>query len=139
MIFSGSEAGAASENPAGLVGSSPRLTPPGDSGREPQPPSRMLASATAIASRIMAARRGATPEPATSRQDVGAAPPEEGGAPPEPPRRPRRRLRGRPGAPPGPRRAADPVHVVLDVLRQVPVHDVGDALDVQAARGDVGG
>src|SRR5262249_53235054 len=41
------------------------------------------------------------------------------------------------GARPG--GAADAMHVVLDVLWQVPVHDVGDALDVQPARGDVGG
>src|SRR5207302_8911090 len=37
------------------------------------------------------------------------------------------------------RGAADPVHVVLLVLGQIPVDDVGDALDVEAPRGDVGG
>ena len=36
-------------------------------------------------------------------------------------------------------RAADAVHVRLGVDRQVEVHDVADALDVEAARGDVGG
>ena len=37
-----------------------------------------------------------------------------------------------------PRGAADAVDVVLGVLRQVPVDDVGHPLDVQPARGDVG-
>src|SRR5690606_23368320 len=37
------------------------------------------------------------------------------------------------------RGAADPVHVVLGIERQVEVEDVRDALDVQAARGHVGG
>ena len=45
------------------------------------------------------------------------------------------RLAARPRA----RRPADAVHVVLGVLRQVPVDDVAHRLDVQAARGDVGG
>ena len=37
------------------------------------------------------------------------------------------------------RRAADPVHVGLRFHRQVVVHDVRDVVDVEAARGDVGG
>ena len=37
------------------------------------------------------------------------------------------------------RGAADAVHVVLGIERQVVVVDVRDAVDVQAARGDVGG
>src|SRR3990172_4881746 len=37
------------------------------------------------------------------------------------------------------RRAADAVDVVLGVLRQVPVDDVTHALDVEPARGDIGG
>src|SRR6185369_5187362 len=45
------------------------------------------------------------------------------------------RLAARAGA----RGAADPVHVVFGVLRQVPVDDVSHRLDVQPARGDVGG
>ena len=36
-----------------------------------------------------------------------------------------------------PRRAADAMHVVFRVLRQVIVEDVADVRDVQAARGDV--
>src|SRR5439155_716638 len=44
------------------------------------------------------------------------------------------RLAARPRAP----RSADPVHVVLGVLREIPVDDVGHRLDVQPARGDVG-
>src|SRR5215831_20480202 len=36
------------------------------------------------------------------------------------------------------RRAPDAVHVVLGILRHVPVDHVGHALDVQAARGHVG-
>src|SRR4029077_7688485 len=39
----------------------------------------------------------------------------------------------------GPRGAPDAVHVVLCVLRQVPVHHVTPPLDVQAAGGHVGG
>jgi hypothetical protein len=39
----------------------------------------------------------------------------------------------------GPGRAADAMDVVLRVLGQIPVDDVRDRLDVQAARGDVGG
>src|SRR5262245_37671445 len=39
----------------------------------------------------------------------------------------------------GARGAADAVHVVLGVEREVVVDDVGDTLDVEAARGDVGG
>src|SRR5262245_44353761 len=38
----------------------------------------------------------------------------------------------------GARGAPDPVHVVLDVLGQVPVDHVAHALDVETARGDVG-
>src|SRR5262249_34697893 len=37
------------------------------------------------------------------------------------------------------RRASDAVHVVLGVLRHVPVDHVGHALDVQPTRGDIGG
>src|SRR5215475_1080103 len=37
------------------------------------------------------------------------------------------------------RRASDAVHVVLGVLRHVPVDHVGHALDVQTTRGDIGG
>src|SRR5687768_7365546 len=39
--------------------------------------------------------------------------------------------------PAGAARAADAVHVFLDVLRDVVVHDVRDLGDVEAARGDV--
>ena len=39
----------------------------------------------------------------------------------------------------GAARPADPVHVVLGILGQVVVDDVGDALDVEAARSDVRG
>ena len=39
---------------------------------------------------------------------------------------------------PGPAGAADAVDVALDVVRNVEVDDVGDALDVEAARRDVG-
>src|SRR5438067_481833 len=38
----------------------------------------------------------------------------------------------------GPRRAADAVHVALRNVRQVVVDDVADAVDVDAARRDVG-
>src|SRR5262245_37615284 len=38
----------------------------------------------------------------------------------------------------GPGRAPDAMDVVLGILGQIPVDDVGDRLDVQAARGDVG-
>src|SRR5688572_12492214 len=37
------------------------------------------------------------------------------------------------------RRAADPVDVLLRVLRDVVVDDVGDIGDIEATRGDVGG
>src|SRR5215831_16171883 len=37
------------------------------------------------------------------------------------------------------RRASDAVHVVLGVLRHVPVDHVGHALDMQTTRGDIGG
>ena len=36
-------------------------------------------------------------------------------------------------------RSADSVHVLLDVVGAVEVDDVGDVLDVQASRRDVGG
>src|SRR5207253_604735 len=43
----------------------------------------------------------------------------------------------RPARRAGARGAADPMDIVLGIERQVVVDDVGDALDVQAARGDV--
>src|SRR6185503_2698061 len=39
----------------------------------------------------------------------------------------------------GPRGAPDAVHIVLRILRKIPVHHVAHALDVQASRGHVGG